>query len=441
MKVQILELKKEEKLWITMLSTHFNIHYNTTRWYSHVVAELVRLFGKKKEKEVLCFITNAVRAKKHRAIGMKIPRDKNCYTGNKQGVSYKRMMELLDLLEEKGYTDLYIGGVETWKNGEPDRVEQSVTVMKEKLMVLLDSVEMKDKPTTKDVDLVEITERSTKKQLNTQGVSGVQEVRKTVFEFNSALVESRISLKGIDLPSQHYKRVFIENLETGGRWYNASGGVQTMDRTLRPYLRIDGEELVELDYSAMHAGVLYEQLGVDVGSGFDPYAVEIMEDYFDCNAVEQFKERHNKPNYKPDRNLIKMMVMIGLNAKDKTQALRAISQKAGMDRKKIGRPEEAKCEYFGLVGEDFKDIYSRISEHNRLISHHFFSDIGVKLQNIDSEILNSVICDLLAQGEICLPYHDGLLVKRRHKDLVIDSMYKAWYKRLGSIQYCKVEEK
>jgi len=425
-----------------MLSTHFNIHYNKSKWYELVVIHLLSEFGARFENEVRCFVTNAVRALSHNAIGLKIPRGRVFYTGNKQSISHTRMITLLDEMEKSDYVDLYIGGVVAWSAGEPTSVEQSVTVLKEKLCLLLGKVDNRVKVRTTDEDVIEITERKTKLKLNTQGVCGVREKRRTVLDFNTALIESRISLKGIELPSQHYKRVFIENLETGGRWYNSSGGVQTMDSLLRKYLRIDGEELVELDYSAMHAGILYEAIDADLPVDFDPYGVDLMEDYFDPNAVEQFKRKQGVSNYKPDRNLVKMMVMIALNAGDKTSAKRAIAQRVGQDRKRVGKDDEKKCQYFGLIeGNPFDEIYGRILEHNQPIADSFFSDCGVKLQNIDSEILECVIIDLLAQGEICLPWHDGLMVKRQHKELVVDSMYKAWYKCLGSVRFCKVEEK
>lgn len=441
MKKEMSELREDEATWVNALTTHFNIKYNKSRWYEGAVSHLLRLYGCKYEKEVRCLVTNSVRAVKHRAIGLKIPRSKRYFTGNPQGVSNTRMMRLLDNMEEDGWVDLYIGGVKTWVNGSPDQVDQSVTTLKDKFILLLRGVDMGKVLCKNAVEEVELNERGTKKALSTQGMKGVKELRKTVLEFNSALVESRISLKGITLPNQHYKRVFIDNLETGGRWYNSTGGIQTMDRTLRPFLRIDGEELVELDYSSIHASILYEQLSGEVPESFEPYGVDLFDTYFDAVAVEHFKKTHGLPNYRPDRNLIKMMVMIGLNAKNKGGSVRAISQKVGQDRKKWGKPEEHKCEFFGLVGEDYNEIYDKILEHNHLIADKFFSDQGVHLQKIDSDILESIICDLLAQGEICLPWHDGLMVKKRHSDLVKESMYRAWYKKLGSVKFCKVEEK
>jgi hypothetical protein len=313
--------------------------------------------------------------------------------------------------------------------------------MTDKFIHLFENVDIRPVAHKSTADEIEIKERGTKKMMTTQGVKGVGAVRQTVFDFNTALVAARISLKGIDLPDQKYKRVFIENLKTGGRWYNMAGGVQTMDKTYRPFLQVDGQDLQELDFKAMHASLLYQEMKADLPRGFDPYGVDLWEMYVDPNMVHQFQVRHGVVDYDPGRNLVKMAVMVGLNAKDQKGAVRALSQKIGQDRQKYGKKDEHKALYYGIRGEDFNDIYRTILEHNRLIADKFFSDIGVHLQNIDSEILESVICDVLAMGEILLPWHDGLMVKQSIADKVIDFMYKAWYKRFGSIDFCKVEKK
>lgn len=441
MKIQIKDVKEEQMMWKSVMSTHFNLNYNKTRAYESIVKTLAQSHGWKMEKEIRCIVTNAVRAVNSGALCLKIPRKKSTYTGNPQKISYERMMNLLDSMEKDGYVNLFIGGVMSWVDGQPDELETSITEMTEKFINLLKGIDISRVKCKDEMQEVEIKSRGTKKIMNTQGVKGVSDMRQNVFDFNTALIESRISLKGIDLPDQKYKRVFIENLRTGGRWYNSVGGVQTMDKTLRPFLQIDNQDLVELDFKAMHASILYEQLGEKLEEGFDPYAVDLWEMYVDPNFVQQFKVRHGITNFDPGRNLVKMAVMIGLNAKDQKSAIRAISQKIGQDRSKYGTKDEHKALYYGIKGEDFKQIFSAILAHNSLIADKFFKDSGVYLQFIDSEILDSVISDTLAINEVLLPYHDGLLVKASVAEQVKGFMYKAWYKQLGSINFCKVETK
>lgn len=441
MKICIKDVKEEQMLWKAVMSTHFNLNYNKTKAYEGVVISLASIYGWKKEKEIRSIVTNAVRAINSGALCLKIPRKKSTYTGNPQKISYERMMQLLDCMEKDGYVNLFIGGVTQWDDGQPSELETSITEMTNKFVDLLKTVNTSSVICKDDMQEIEIKSRGTKKIMNTQGVKGVSGMRQNVLDFNTALIESRISLKGIELPDQKYKRVFIENLRTGGRWYNSVGGVQTMDKTLRPFLQIDNQDLVELDFKAMHANILYEQLGEKLEEGFDPYAVDLWEMYVDPSFVQQFKVRHGITSFDPGRNLVKMAVMIGLNAKDQKSAIRALSQKIGQDRSKYGTKDEHRALYYGIKGEDFKQIFSAILEHNSLIADKFFKDSGVYLQFVDSEILDSVISDTLAINEVLLPYHDGLLVKSSVAEQVKGFMYKAWYKQLGSINFCKVEKK
>lgn len=441
MKIQIKDMHEEDLLWKELMSTHFNIHYNKSKQYESVVNRLVHLCGSPFEKEIRSLVTNVARMIKTRAVCLKIPRDKSLYTGNTQQISYRRMVDLLDKLEASGYVHLYIGGVRIYRfDKKAEEFDMSITEITEQFTKLFENVSL-NTVSVESKTQIEIKERKTKKMMQTQGVKGVSAIREKVSQFNTALIEARISLKGISLPDQSYKRIFIDNLTTGGRWYNSVGSIQTMDKTLRPFLQIDGEDLIELDYSAIHPNMLYEQMNANLPKGFDPYGVDLWEKYVDFEAVEQFKIKHGKVKYDPGRNLVKMAVMIGLNSKDLKQAKQALSQHFGRDRSKWGKPNEHMAKYFGIYELDFEDVLFSVQEHNSLIADKFFKDLGVELQYLDSEILDNVICDTLAIDEVLLPWHDGLMVKKAIADQVKGFMYKAWLKQFGSINYCKVDEK
>lgn len=441
MKIQIKDMNEEDLLWKELRSTHFNIHYNKAKQYEHIVKLLTQKYGTTLDKEIRSVVTNVARMIKTRAACLKIPRNKASYVGNTQQISYTKIIELLDKLEKDGYVSLYIGGVRVYGfDKKAEEFDMSITEVRQEFIELFSEVGLYN-INVEQKNPVEIKERNTKKTMQTQGVKGVSTIKEKVSQFNTALIEARISLKGISLPDQSYKRIFIDNLTTGGRWYNSVGSIQTMDKTLRPFLQIDGEDLVELDFSAIHPNMLYEQLGAELPKSFDPYGVDLWDKYVDFEAVEQFKIKHGKVNYDPSRNLVKMAVMIGLNCKDLKQARRALSQHFGRDTSKWGKSDEHKSKYFGLYEVDFQDVLVSVQEHNSLISDKFFQDLGVELQFLDSEILDNVICDTLAIDEVLLPWHDGLMVKKAIAEQVKGFMYKAWLKQFGSINFCKVDYK
>lgn len=441
MKIQIKDMNDEDLLWKELRSTHFNIHYNKAKQYESIVNMFISEYGREEEKEIRALVTNIARMIKTRAICLKIPRNKQLYTGNTQQISYARMITLLNKLEADGFIHLYIGGVKVYGfDKKAEEFEMSISEITDKFTGLFDNVGMYNV----SVDLktpVEIKERKTKKPMQTQGVKGVSAIKDKVSQFNTALIEARISLKGVTLPDQSYKRIFIENLTTGGRWYNSVGSIQTMDKTLRPFLQIDGEDLVELDFSAIHPNICYQMIDAKLPSDFDPYGVDLWDKYVDAEAVEQFKLKHGIVKYDPSRNLVKMAVMIGLNSKDLKQAKQALSQHFGRDRSKWGQTSEHKAKYFGMYEVDFQDVLESVQSHNSLIFDKFFKDVGVDLQYLDSEILDNVICDTLAIDEVLLPWHDGLMVKKTIAEQVRGFMYKAWLKQFGSINFCKVDYK
>lgn len=441
MKLEMINMREEDIREKEVQSVHFNIHYNKSKQYEPIVAHLLNIVGDEgMKKEVRSLVTNTARMLKSNGMCMKIPRDRNRYTGNSQGLSHSRMMLLLDLLEEYGMINIYIGGVMSYGMFDADVTKCSIVETLPPLIDLFSGVN-KELVSVKLLNPVEIKERGTKNRMHTQGVTGVKDIKERVEMFNTALIESRISLKGVQLPDQSYKRVFIENLKTGGRWYNSCGGVQTMEKGLRPFLQIDGEDLVELDFSAIHPNICYEKIGATLPEGFDPYGIGMEDIYVDNEAVNEFKLRHGLVKYNPLRNLVKMATMIGLNCKSLGQSSKALSQDIGNDRNKIGSKDEHKALYYGLQDVVTKDILEKVQEHNHLISQYFFSDAGVELQFIDSEILDDIICDTLAIGEVLLPWHDGVMVKKAIAEQVKDFMYKAWYKQFKSIKFCKVDYK
>lgn len=74
----------------------------------------------------------------------------------------------------------------------------------------------------------------------------------------------------IDQNTLTYRRIYkIVDLTEGGRFYTHR---QNLRSVCRPFLRIDGERLVELDYSVHHARIAYAMAGVEQPAG-DLYAL------------------------------------------------------------------------------------------------------------------------------------------------------------------------
>jgi len=115
--------------------------------------------------------------------------------------------------------------------------------------------------------------------------------------------------KGIYLEETLYQRRRLHRVfnnstfDNGGRFYG--GWWQSIPSGLRPFIRINGDETVELDYSTMHPRMLYAHIGIECPD--EPYNVDLDPKHRDLvkkafnaliNAngrIQQFNDPENGP--------------------------------------------------------------------------------------------------------------------------------------------------
>lgn len=448
MRIDLWSISKKERSQIQTKLTHFNIHYNQGKQYKHIVDELMSLdVGK---KEVWCVVTNIARALKYKAVGLSVPRQRSAYSGNEQGVSQRRMVILLDKLEKDGYTDDFIGGVVDWK--EMDTV-QSCIIFKPKLLDLFNGVDVSQEQDYFNV--VEIKDRETKELKSKSGVRGVKIITEYMNAYNQQLMNTEISDETGLLSVQQYKRVFSDNLRQGGRIYNTAGGVQVKNEEERSYMKINGEEIVELDFKAMHPSLLYEQeyeensediddwIANTWGGDYNPYGAQMPFLKVNQEKVEAFKNTFGLSKYDPIRNLNKHALMVSLNAKTYQKAYVQVTEEFRADQ--LGWDSLTKdAKFYGIesVGNfPGHTVCQAVAAHNKPIAKYFFKDQGIKMQYLDSEIVADVLNRLLMEDEVLLPEHDSVIVRASIKDKVIGYMRSAYLELMGSDKFCYLEVK
>jgi hypothetical protein len=448
MRIDLWSISKKERSQIQTKLTHFNIHYNQGKQYKHIVDELMSLdVGK---KEVWCVVTNIARALKYKAIGLSVPRQRSAYSGNEQGVSQRRMVILLDKLEKDGYTDDFIGGVVDWK--EMDTV-QSCIIFKPKLLDLFNGVDVSSEQDYFNV--VEIKDRETKELKSKSGVRGVKIITEYMNAYNQQLMNTEISDETGLLSVQQYKRVFSDNLRQGGRIYNTAGGVQVKNEEERSYMKINGEEIVELDFKAMHPSLLYEQeyeensediddwIKNNWGGDYNPYGAQMPFLKVNQDKVEAFKNTFGLAKYDPIRNLNKHALMVSLNAKTYQKAYVQVTEEFRADQVAWDKlTKDAKFYGIESVGNfPGHTVCQAVAAHNKPIAKYFFKDQGIKMQYLDSEIVADVLNRLLMEDEVLLPEHDSVIVRASIKDKVMGYMRSAYLELMGSDKFCYLEVK
>ncbi len=198
-------------------------------------------------------------------------------------------------------------------------------------------------------------------------------------------------------------RVFTRgNFINGGRFYGAD--YQLLPSNQRNSILIDGERVVEADYSSFHTRMLFHMKGIDyIGDPYDLYNGD-----------------------KDMRAAVKLMMNIAISAPTRTKALRAFIKELKEDGENKRKIKEA----IKMRKLRPTDIYNKICEVHPTVSEGFGTDSGVQLQFIDSEIASDILMYFTRKEVPCLCVHDSFIVPQQYGDELVRVMKEFYHKRL-----------
>jgi len=198
------------------------------------------------------------------------------------------------------------------------------------------------------------------------------------------------------LNQEYLYRVFNRNsFQYGGRAYGALH--QNLPKHMRPFIHINGEKTIEIDYSAFHILMLYNQEGIDYQD--DPYSV--------CEGPEM-------------RDIYKSVGLISINAENDRSAYGAIKDKLVDNR--IPLPN---------IDKPLVSLIKTFRDAHKPIAKYLFSGIGLTLQNIDSHIMNAILKSLMDKGILGLSVYDSVIVAEQHEAFTKEVMTKEYKKIMG----------
>ncbi|GLQ35352.1 hypothetical protein GCM10007939_16350 [Amylibacter marinus] len=201
--------------------------------------------------------------------------------------------------------------------------------------------------------------------------------------------------QSFDFAARTVHRVFNnDDWEQGGRFYG--GWWISIPSELRPLILIDGKPTVEVDYSGLHAAMLYAMDGKAIPS--DPY-----------------EHCYSKWSNKSARKLVKLAFNAMLNA-DSTI--------------KISPIDGFREDFMGMAWQEFLlYVVSCFPE----FEHHFGTGIGLRLQFRDSMLAETVMLKFASQGNACLPVHDSSIVHHALLDDLTSAMQEAFEDEFGAV--------
>lgn len=196
-----------------------------------------------------------------------------------------------------------------------------------------------------------------------------------------------------DFAARTVYRVFNnDDWEQGGRFYGAWW--ISIPSHLRRHILINGKRTVEVDYSGIHAAMLFALAGKDIPS--DPYMRCVTND---GNIAE--------------RKLVKTTFNALLNA----ESVKGISEIKKYDRT--------------LTGRNWEDFKHFIVESYPEFADQFGTGAGMRLQRMDSDLAEAVMLRFAKMGYACLPVHDSFIVHHEMKDVLDDTMKAAFKDMFG----------
>lgn len=213
--------------------------------------------------------------------------------------------------------------------------------------------------------------------------------RRALAESDEAIL-LRAELKGF-----HYRVFNNGGFEDGGRIYG--GDHQNVPRDFRPFIRINGDPTVEVDFKAFHPTMLYAALGIQLLPGYDPY---------------DMGDGH--------REITKKTFNALLNAG--SCAIRPLGE---FDEQQMGL--------------SWRDWVRKVKVHMGPLRPFLGSGCGIKLQRKDSDIAERIIMHFVDRDIPILPIHDSFIVAESHEEHLVEVMQSAFREATGFT--CSVEVK
>lgn len=429
------------------------IYYHESHYYKKLIDKMLAETNYKWCEAVRWWISNSARAMRANAAGFTYGMKASSYSNRGQGIGYRQVKSFVSFLEQHGYIDIYKGFVVSWKMEKgrpvPDKTMPSLMIFKKRTLEMWQGVDV-SRNLWKEVEVKDsavIRNRETKELMNTRGVAGIGKIKMEVNSLNNSLQGADIKFQGKVIADVAYRRVFSGDLETGGRLYSVNGGVQLLPQRLRASaLEIDGEPVVELDYSSIHPNIAYQRLlateGLNVydmaGEDFSPYNADLSFVHVDSKLKREWEGVTGK-EHNPLRQLAKLAILIGMNSDDERAAAWTLGNKVKEDRA-IKNIEDQ--DFYALVGNiEYGKVLLAVKDHNDLIKDSFYSDSGILLQNYDSRIMMEIVGAMGEKGHTMLAYHDSVLVKVSAEEDLRCAMFDAWSTVFGDITFCKVDKK
>lgn len=309
--------------------------------------------------------------------------------------SYTTIKELLSILHKKKYIDMKEGYyfVEGSRMTRISATERLLEYFPEYPTGVL------SKP--KELVILRDEKGKLKEYTDTRETWRIRAILSLVNEVNSKadIMYLQYKLQGALVAIFNERFTWYGRLHTKGfRHY------QGFNEEERSEITINGNSVVEKDYSGLHPFLLYAEEGIQYSA--DPYSI-----------IDK------RPEVRP---FLKIILLSMLNAKDEVSAEKAANY--WLFQNNIEREQ-----LLTLGVSRAKPFIDKFLEVHEKISHHFCKgkDTGMKIMNKDSKIALDVLNYFAKKNIPILCVHDSFIVQNQYQDELIQVMRDMYKKHTG----------
>lgn len=350
--------------------------------------------------------------------------NKNFYSANRtRNYTYANMLNALEIALADGYAERLKPGFHgryssTLKAGS--RLgEFSLPESMELDLESLPLLSIDERPVFERDDLNFVKGRSANANLESQALMNrLERVYDEAVKLNRdywnkvAIDTGRISSQQKCFNRIGLTRIFKQGLI--GRWFQKGEmSYQQLSKEERVKLRINGESVTEIDYSAMHPHILYAWENKQCPGDFYERIIE------QCGC---------------DRFVAKQITLIAVNASSYRSLVSAINRDKG-DTEKANKsraiPEPVLYDELKKQNLTPKDVVDAIKIAHPVIAKYIYSAMANKLMLVESDIMTSVLFKLMELGIPALPIHDSVIVPSRCEDVARRVMQDVYFESTG----------
>ncbi|MNQ38154.1 hypothetical protein D3C85_517180 [compost metagenome] len=356
-----------------------------------------------KDKIVLnCVVANLIACGRKKTKLIYSRREGRC----KHGISVYKVKKCVDWLEKEGYIVNCIGvGSAKVENRMPSYMEPTdklLEIWQEREQVLaelryLDAVECVE---LRDGNKEKVDYRSSK------SIAHMNSVVKKLNKLNEGI--TIVDGSGKEM-TNIYCRIFNETFGYGGRFYRADVlAIRNKDTDARLDIKIDSEEVVEVDYANLHFRIACALENISV----------------ECIPLDVYSGMLKDETNKIDRQIVKLAVNIMFNCSDDKTARNCIqlliNKLKGDDKRKYSLGTAT--DVMKLVNKHYPDFAGMFCNSE---------SFGRVLQNHDSHLAGDILEVFIEKGIPCLPVHDSFICQKQYMDLLCDTMGDMFRKRFN----------